>query len=265
MASRHWRSARGWSRRAMVPLVWLAGAVVIERIVGVQHRSTFFKPGQLRASPAGNAGRPVLFVISTVRARTAGGALGTAIVDLGPGASRPGSGRRSPGRWATRRCESRSAIGESGYLDTAGRAVDMDRPGPGRVVTRATGSDEAVLVYDEGLALEPQLVELDGGGGERGPGARPVQAEVRPSWSRSVSPGHGSSRPGTPSGAGWNATCTMAPTAAGDLEPGPGDGPRPGGAGGPGTGVADRVGQQGSQGGADPSCASWPAGSIPPC
>jgi len=30
---RHWRSARGWSRRAMVPLVWLACAVGAEQIV----------------------------------------------------------------------------------------------------------------------------------------------------------------------------------------------------------------------------------------
>ena len=52
---------------------------------------------------------PALFVISTVRARTAGGALGTAIVDLEPGAPRRAScGTRWPGRWATRRCSWRS-------------------------------------------------------------------------------------------------------------------------------------------------------------
>ena len=30
---RHWRSARGWSRRAMVPLLWIGAAVGAEAIL----------------------------------------------------------------------------------------------------------------------------------------------------------------------------------------------------------------------------------------
>ena len=84
----------------------------------------------------------------------------------------------------------------------------MDRPGPGRVVARVAGSDEAVLVYDEGLALEPQLVKLTAAAASMALEHARLRPRFRPSWSRSVRPGHGSSRPGTPSSAGWNATCT---------------------------------------------------------
>ena len=178
---RHWRSARGWSRRAMVPLVWLAVAVGIEQIVtgGVLNLplSSLVSFG---LAPLVMLAGPVLFVISTIRARTAGGALGTAIVDLGQGAS-PARLREALARalgdstlqLAFRRPD------ESGYLDTAGRAVDVDRPGSGRVVARVAGSDEAVLVYDEGLALEPQLVKLTAAAASMALEHARLQAEVQ--------------------------------------------------------------------------------------
>ena len=123
---------------------------------------------------------PALFVISTVRARTAGGALGTAIVDLEPGAS-PARLREALARAlgdSTLQLAFRRPDG-SGYLDTAGQAVDVDRPGPGRVVARVAGSDEAVLVYDEGLALEPQLVKLTAAAASMALEHARLQAEVQ--------------------------------------------------------------------------------------
>jgi signal transduction histidine kinase len=159
---RHWRSARGWSRRPMVPLVWLACAVGVEQIVtgGVLNLplSSLVSFG---LAPLVMLAGPLLFVISTVRARTAGGALGTAIVNLEPGAS-PALLREALARAlgdSTLQLAFRRPDG-SGYLDTAGRTVEVDRPDPGRVVARVAGSDEAVLAYDEGLELEPQLVRL---------------------------------------------------------------------------------------------------------
>src|SRR6185369_17545244 len=102
---------------------------------------------------------PVLFVVSTVRARTARGALGTAIVDLEPGAP-PGRLRDTLAR----------ALGDStlqlafkdgdGFTDTSGLAVDPGQPDPERAVVPLTGAQEAVLVYDAGLELEPQLIRL---------------------------------------------------------------------------------------------------------
>ena len=64
-------------------------------------------------------------------------------------------------------------------IDTASQAVDVDPPGPGRVVARVAGSDEAVLVYDEGLALEPQLVKLTAAAASMALEHARLQAEVQ--------------------------------------------------------------------------------------
>jgi signal transduction histidine kinase len=159
---RHWRSARGWSRRAMAPLVWIGFVILAEQIL-TGHPLNLPLSGLVSfgLAPLVLLGGPALFTIGTVQARMAGGALGTAIVDLEPGAS-PGQLRDALAR----------ALGDStlqlafrqpggvGYLDTMGRAVDADRPNPGRAVIPVPGSDGAVLVYEQGLELEPQLVRL---------------------------------------------------------------------------------------------------------
>jgi signal transduction histidine kinase len=158
---RHWRSARGWSRRAMIPLVWISFAVAAENILaGHEFRFPALVTDGLAPLVVLLAG-PVLFVTSTVRARTAGGALGTAIVNLEPGAS-PGRLRDALARAlgdSTLQLAFRQPDGAS-YLDTTGQAVGVTRPDPGRAVVPVPDSDQAVLVYDEGLALEPQLVRL---------------------------------------------------------------------------------------------------------
>jgi signal transduction histidine kinase len=178
---RHWRSARGWSRRAMVPLVWLACAVGAEQIVtGGALSLPLSNLVSFGLAPLVMLAGPALFVISTVRARTAGGALGTAIVGLEPGAS-PGRLREALARAlgdSTLQLAFRRP-GGSGYLDTAGQAVDVDRPDTGRVVARVAGSDEAVLVYDEGLALEPQLVKLTAAAASMALEHARLQAEVQ--------------------------------------------------------------------------------------
>jgi len=178
---RHWRSARGWSRRAMLPLVWLAFAVGAEQIVtGSLLNLSLPSLVSFGLAPLVMLAGPVLFVISTVRARTAGGALGTAIVDLEPGAS-PDRLRDTLARAlgdSTLQLAFRQPDG-SGYLDTAGQAVDMGRPDPGRVVTRVAGPDEAVLVYDEGLELEPQLVRLTSAAASMALEHSRLQAEVQ--------------------------------------------------------------------------------------
>src|SRR3984957_17020850 len=176
---RHWSSARGWSRRAMIPLLWIGAAVGAEEILtgSLFHFSALVTYALL---PLVLLAGPALFVISTVRARTAGGALGTAIVDLEPGAS-PGRLRDALAR----------ALGDStlqlafrqpggvGHLDTSGQAVDADRPDSGRAVAPIAGSDGAVLVYDEGLALEPQLVKLTAAAASMALEHARLQAEVQ--------------------------------------------------------------------------------------
>ena len=181
---RHWRSARGWSRRAMVPVVWIGFAIGLEQTL-------IWGPFDLPVSDLVSFGLaqlvllagPLLFVISTVRARTARGALGTAIVDLESGAP-AGQLRDALAR----------ALGDSTlqlafqqpdgarYVDTAGQAVEVAQPDPGRAVVPISGSREAtgaVLVYDEGLELEPQLVRLTAAAASMALDHARLQAEVQ--------------------------------------------------------------------------------------
>ncbi len=176
----HWRAARGWSRRAMVPLVWLALAVGAEQILtGGAVNLSLPSLVSFGLAPLVMLAGPVLFVISTVRARTAGGALGAAIVNLESEAS-PGRLRDALAR----------ALGDStlqlaflqadgtGYLDTSGQVVEVSRPDAGRAVVPVAGSDGAVLVYDEGLELEPQLVRLTAAAASMALEHARLQAEV---------------------------------------------------------------------------------------
>jgi signal transduction histidine kinase len=121
-----------------------------------------------------------LFVASTIRARTARGAVGAAVVDLEPGAP-PTRLRDTLAR----------ALGDStlqlafrlpdgaGYLDTTGQVVDPARPGPGRAVTPVTEASGAVLVHDGGLEQEPQLIRLTAAAASMALEHTRLQAEVQ--------------------------------------------------------------------------------------
>jgi signal transduction histidine kinase len=177
---RHWRSARGWSRRAMVPLLWIAFAIAAELIL-LDHPVHLQVSGLVRngLAPLVLLAGPALFVISTVRARTAGGALGTAIVDLDREAS-PGRLRDALAR----------ALGDStmqlafpqpdgtGYLDTSGHVAGVYPPDAGRAVVPVEGSSGAVLIYDAGLELEPQLIRLTAAAASMALEHARLQAEV---------------------------------------------------------------------------------------
>ena len=178
---RHWRSARGWSRRAMVPLVWISCAVGAEQILtGGALNLPLSSLVSASLAPLVLLTGPTLFVVSTVRARTARGAVGAAVVDLEPGAP-PARLRDALAR----------ALGDStlqlafrlpdgaGYLDTSGQVVDPARPAPGRAVTPVTEASGAVLVLDAGLEQEPQLVRLTAAAASMALEHARLQAEVQ--------------------------------------------------------------------------------------
>jgi signal transduction histidine kinase len=178
---RHWRSARGWSRRAMVPLVWISCAVGAEQILtGGALNLPLSGLVSAGLAPLVLLTGPALFVASTVRARTARGAVGAAVVDLAPGAP-PARLRDALAR----------ALGDStlqlafrlpdgvGYLDTSGQVVDPARPAPGRTVTPVTEAAGAVLVHDAGLEQEPQLVRLTAAAASMALEHARLQAEVQ--------------------------------------------------------------------------------------
>jgi signal transduction histidine kinase len=181
---RHWRSARGWSRRATVPVVWIGFAIGLEQIlIGGPFDLPVSNLVSFGLAPLVLLAGPLLFVISTVLARTARGALGAAIVDLEPGAP-PGHLRDALAQAlgdSTLQLAFRQPDG-AGYVDTAGQAVEVARPEPGRAVVPVVGSGEAeaaVLVYDEGLELEPQLVRLTAAAASMALEHGRLQAEVR--------------------------------------------------------------------------------------
>ena len=178
---RHWRSAQGWSRRAMVPLVWISCAVGAEQILtGGALNLPLSSLVSAALAPLVLLTGPALFVVSTVRARTARGAVGAAVVDLEPGAP-PARLRDALAR----------ALGDStlqlafrlpdgaGYLDTSGQVVDPARPAPGRAVTPVTEASGAVLVHDAGLGQEPQLVRLTAAAASMALEHARLQAEVQ--------------------------------------------------------------------------------------
>jgi signal transduction histidine kinase len=162
---RHWRSARGWSRRVMTPLLWISVAVIAESSakdivsnlnLGISN-SVFFNG----IAPLVVLAGPALVIADTVRVRSARGAVGTAVVDLEPGAS-PALLRDALARAlgdSTLQLAFRLPDG-SGYLDTSGQAVEVARPGPGRTVTPVADAGVAVLIHDAGLEHEPQLVRM---------------------------------------------------------------------------------------------------------
>ena len=181
---RHWRSARGWSRRAMTPLLWISVAVIAVSVaqdvtgnLNLAIANSVFLGG---IAPLVLLAGPALVVADTVRARSARGAIGAAVVDLEPGAP-PGRLRDALARAlgdSTLQLAFRLPDG-SGYLDTSGQAVGVARPGPGRAVTPVADADGAVLVHDAGLEHEPQLVRLTAAAASMALEHSRLQAEVQ--------------------------------------------------------------------------------------
>jgi signal transduction histidine kinase len=161
---RHWQTARGWSRRAMTPLLWISFAVMAWTVTQSLASNLNFWLTSVALwdiAPLILLTGPAVFIVSTLLARSARGAVGTAIVDLEPGSS-PGQLRDALA----------FAIGDStlqlafrlpeeqGYGDTQGQHLDLADLAPGRAVTPLTETGEVVLIYDQALEHEPQLVRL---------------------------------------------------------------------------------------------------------
>jgi signal transduction histidine kinase len=180
---RHWQTARGWSRRALTPLLWISFAVIALSIAQTLTSNLNLPVSNFalnEIAPLVLLAGPALFVVSTLLARTARGAVGAAIVDLEPGAS--------PSRL---RDALALAVGDStlqlafrlpdgtGYADTEGRLLDLARPGPGRAVTSLAPSGEVVLIHDKALDHEPQLVRLTASAASLALEHSRLQAEVQ--------------------------------------------------------------------------------------
>jgi signal transduction histidine kinase len=180
---RHWQTARGWSRRSMTPLLWISFTVIalsVAQTLASNINLPVSNFALFEIAPLVLLTGPAVFVVSTLLARSARGAVGTAIVDLAPGSS-PGQLRDalalaigdSTLQLAFRRAEG------AGYADTQGQHVDLAGLVPGRAVTPLTESGEAVLIHDKVLEHEPQLVRLTASAASLALEHARLQAEVQ--------------------------------------------------------------------------------------
>jgi signal transduction histidine kinase len=158
----HWWSARGYARRAMTRLIWVAlpiGAyiVVLETPSDLGLSNLLvqgFGPLILIAAPAA-------YAIGMVRAQLARRAVGAALVDLEPG---PPPGRLRDALAAALGDPALQlafrVAGHGRYLDTSDQAVDPAQLPAGRMLTALDPAGDTVLVHHEELRHEPDLVRV---------------------------------------------------------------------------------------------------------
>ena len=161
---RHWKSARGWSRRAMGPLVGISFAVVavnvLQNVANVHQLPisgfALWEIGALLLLAG-----PALVVISLTRARTAAVAVSTALVDLEPGPAPDRLRDALAGALGDPALQLvfRNSDGPD-FHDTSQHDVDPTRLEAGRAVAAVDESGATLLIYDEGLTHEPQLIKV---------------------------------------------------------------------------------------------------------
>ena len=158
----HWRSARGYARRAMTSLVWVAlpiGAyILVLETPSDLGLSSLVTQG---VAPLILIAAPAAYAIGVVRAHSARRAVGAALVSLEPG---PPPGRLRDALAAALGDPALQLAfrvpGHGGYRDTGDRAVDPARLPAGRMLTVLDPAGDAVLIHHEELRHEPDLVKV---------------------------------------------------------------------------------------------------------
>jgi len=158
----HWWSARGYARRAMTRLIWVA--LPIGAYVVILETPSDFGLSSLLVQGFGPLiliAAPAAYSIGMVRAQLARRAVGAALVDLEPG---PPPGRL---RDALAAALGDSALqlafrvaGHGRYLDTSDQVVDPVQLPAGRMLTALDPAGDAVLIHHEELRHEPDLVRV---------------------------------------------------------------------------------------------------------
>jgi signal transduction histidine kinase len=158
----HWRSARGYARRAMTRLVWVA--VPIGAFVAILEIPSNLGLSSLAAQGVGPlilVAAPAAYAIGMVRAHSARHAVGAALVSLEPG---PPPGRLRDALAAALGDPALQLAfrvpGHSDYRDTSGQAVEPARLPAGRMRTLLDPAGDAVLIHHEELRHEPDLVKV---------------------------------------------------------------------------------------------------------
>ena len=158
----HWWSARGYARRAMTSLIWVA--LPIAAYIGVLNFQSDLGISNLLAYGVGPLiliTAPAAYAIGMLRTGVTRRAIGAALVELEPG---PPPGRL---RDALSRALGDPALqiafrtqDSSGYLDTSGQPVDPAQLPAGRVLTPLDAGGDAALIHPNELRHEPDLVKV---------------------------------------------------------------------------------------------------------
>ena len=158
----HWRQARGYARRAMTALIWVAvpigGYIAVLQVAGLLWPTSLVVYG---IGPLILIAAPAAYAFGMFRARSARRAVGAAVVDLEPGPA-PGRLRDALARALgdpTLQLAFRQLEGGC-YLDDSGQAVDPEQLPGGRTVAPLDPAGNAVLICHEELRHEPQLVKV---------------------------------------------------------------------------------------------------------
>jgi signal transduction histidine kinase len=158
----HWRSARGYARRAMTSLAWVAlpiGAYVT--VVEIPSNLGLSSLAAYGVGPLILIAAPAAYAIGIARAHSARRAVGAALVSLEPG---PPPGRLRDALAAALGDPALQLAfrvpGQDRHLDTSEQPVDLARLPAGRMVTALDPAGDAVLIHHEELRHEPDLVKV---------------------------------------------------------------------------------------------------------
>ncbi len=164
LIAQHWRTARGYARRAMTRLIWVA-VPVAAYIVLLQVDSNVHLPISgfvlYGVGPLILITPPAAYAAGLLGARRARGAVGAALVSLEPGPP--------PGRLRDALAQALGdptlqlafrAPGHARHVDTSGQPADPGQLARGRMVTPLDTAGNAVLIHDEELRHEPELIRV---------------------------------------------------------------------------------------------------------
>src|SRR6202020_2808197 len=158
----HWRSARGYARRAMTSLVWVA--LPIGAYIAILETPSDLGLSSLVTQGIGPLiliAAPAAYAVGMARTRSAQRAVGAALVSLEPG---PPPGRLRDALAAALGDPALQLAfrvpGQNHYLDTYEQAVDPARLPAGRMLTALDPAGDAVLIHHEELRHEPDLVKV---------------------------------------------------------------------------------------------------------
>ena len=162
LIAQNWRNSGGYVRRAMTNLIWVAVPIAVYvTILNLPNNAGLSDFAVYGLGPLVLITAPAAYTVGLVRARSARSAVGAALVGLEPGP--PPERLRAALAKALGDPGLQLALRQTGsghFVDTSQRDHRPARPPAGRSLAAVNETGEALLIYDEQLAHEPELVRV---------------------------------------------------------------------------------------------------------